>query len=358
MLPTPDASVQTSWITPQRGFSRLSQIAPCRGERLISGARHHHVFVPVHEIAPGVVHVVEAGHKRDHRAYLRLAADHIPSADAENDDLGEVVREVHQKMHRIAELDHADIQREYFREPQLLLQHSRDFRFADLGNEHVDARLAQHVDSRLHAPVDCCLHQRNEHELRRENDQRHERQQRLHVQHVRKSAEQGAGLQHEFGNHHAHETANGLRLGKDQRNFDALNVRVSALVRHRVDPRAGCEAQDAHGLFADPAAIDVHQQLDEALGQHDACVGDGKNEHRPEIAVENGSIEDPTLHLERRRRKDEYHDGQARNPELAPCAHTAHESEECRGHAASHERRGNVVGGRTPPGATQRIHDR
>src|SRR6185437_3837237 len=109
----------------------------------VAGAGYRHVLIPVHQSGPWIMHVVESGDERDHCSYFGFAVDHVPATSAENDDLGEIVRDVHQEIHRVPELHYAEIEREYFREAQFLLEHSRHFRLRDPGNEHVDARLPQ-----------------------------------------------------------------------------------------------------------------------------------------------------------------------------------------------------------------------
>src|SRR6185503_1895461 len=72
MMPTLDpipVRAISSGRSSHGGWRRLAFRESLHGadECLVSGTGHHHVLVPGHETCPGIVHVVEAGHERDHR---------------------------------------------------------------------------------------------------------------------------------------------------------------------------------------------------------------------------------------------------------------------------------------------------
>ena len=147
-----------------------------------------------------------------------------------------------------------------------------------------------------------------------------------------------------------------FRLAQYQRNLHALHARRGLLRRHRVDQRTGRQPQRPHRLLRDPAPIDVHQQLDEAFGQHDAPVGDGQRHHQLQVAVGNGRIEESPLHLERRGVEGKDDDRQRRNPDLAPGTDPPDEPEKCRRHALERQRPREVVGRGCPPWAASDSH--
>jgi hypothetical protein len=98
-------------------------------------------------------------------------------------------------------------------------------------------------------------------------------------------------------------------------------------------------SQIARRALADPAAIDVEDELDAPLHEDDAGIDGAQEDDEPVVPMFDEIVDDPALQFERHDFEQEYADGQQHDDQLVPSARCQNIAEDVAGHLRSTVRR-------------------